>query len=936
MRKLFGRVCAIATAAVMMAGTVMAQLPVSVYASDDKGLVTAATQQPFRVLTAQEMVEEMGAGWNLGNTMDGHTGFTPNETLWQHVETTKQVIKTVHDNGFNTVRIPVTWGTMIDDENGYAVNDKWISRVQDIVDYCIEQDMYVIVNIHHDGAEQTGWLRIASDDFDSVKEKYKAVWKQIAQRFKDYDEHLIFESMNEVTGPGNNIQFDMDRVMELNQVFVDTVRGTGSNNAYRWLSVPGRYTNITNTTQYDFRLPEDTVENRLFLSVHYYNWLFGLAENTTYTEWTKDMTDELIAEFAQLEKFTSQGVPVIVGEYGAIDKRNEADRAYHYEVVNRICSTGMIVACYWDNGEYDLTKEPTDYNFTLIDREKCEPVYPDLIAAILRGKYLEGPADCSGLSKGTQIVPITDFQMEKDELCIEVGALYETSVKNILPEDTNDIVLWKTDDPSVATVYDGRIRARGIGTTTITAYSQKDGVSKSMTVTVIAGKGAEDIELSVPEQLELNADSYTYIGAQTNDAKEYFTYRSSNEDVVTVSRTGKVLAKTDGVAYVTTTSSTGKSAVTRVVVGHKAGANEISLAVNVYYNDNDNSYFSNEYGKPITVSGDGTYTLTFNCDEDLSDDAAKAGVDSLSHMTAIYIKDHDVTLGEAKKSKLTACNIMYDKIVVDGTELTITQTEPKSALKSSGIFDTNDPINSWDGSMVEEVVVKKHVADFKDIENPKTIEITFTLSGMEFEGAGEEDAAEDVAIESMELEVVDNADGTYSVIAKVTPENATEKIYFASEDESVAAISQPLAAVENGKAQVLANAFKIGGTKVTAYAEGMATAEILLGVSGITPAESEAASVGDIIPAPEVDISHETDEQPTEQQSETESTTPEETQTSSEADNTSEPGQQTSAASSGATLSTGAAVAIIVGVVLVAGIVVVILLKPKKDKTTEK
>lgn len=109
--------------------------------------------------------------------------------------------------------------------------------------------------------------------------------------------------------------------------------------------------------------------------------------------------------------------------------------------------------------------------------------------------------------------------MEKDELCIEVGALYETSVKDVLPEDTNDIVLWKTDDPSVATVYDGRIRARGIGTTTITAYSQKDGVSKSMTVTVIAGKGAEDIELSVPEQLELNADSYTYIGAQTNDAK---------------------------------------------------------------------------------------------------------------------------------------------------------------------------------------------------------------------------------------------------------------------------------------------------------------------------------------------------------------------------------------------------------------------------------
>ena len=121
MRKMIGRMCAIATAAVVLAGSVMSGLSCRVYASDDKGLVAAATQQPFRVLSAQEMVREMGSGWNLGNTMDGHTGFTPNETLWQHVETTKQVIKTVHDNGFNTVRIPVTWGTMIDDENGYAI-----------------------------------------------------------------------------------------------------------------------------------------------------------------------------------------------------------------------------------------------------------------------------------------------------------------------------------------------------------------------------------------------------------------------------------------------------------------------------------------------------------------------------------------------------------------------------------------------------------------------------------------------------------------------------------------------------------------------------------------------------------------------------------------------------------------------------------------------
>ena len=117
---------------------------------------TAQTALPYRVLTGEQLTQEMGMGWNLGNTMDGHTGFTPNETLWQNVRTTKELMKAVHDLGFNTVRIPVTWGTMIDDENGYAIDEKWLGRVQDIVDYAIEQDMYVIVNIHHDGAEQSG------------------------------------------------------------------------------------------------------------------------------------------------------------------------------------------------------------------------------------------------------------------------------------------------------------------------------------------------------------------------------------------------------------------------------------------------------------------------------------------------------------------------------------------------------------------------------------------------------------------------------------------------------------------------------------------------------------------------------------------------------------------------------------------------------------
>ena len=193
-------------------------------ATENKQAVSS--QLPFKVLSADEMVSEMGTGWNLGNTMDGHTGFTPNETLWQNVETTQEFIKVLHDTGFNNIRIPITWGTMIDDSNDYKIDEKWMSRVQDIVDYAIHMNMYVMINVHHDGAEQMGWLRIASDDFDFVKEKYEAVWKQIAECFTDNDEHLIFESMNEVTGSGTTAKEDTEKIMELNQIFVEVVRAT--------------------------------------------------------------------------------------------------------------------------------------------------------------------------------------------------------------------------------------------------------------------------------------------------------------------------------------------------------------------------------------------------------------------------------------------------------------------------------------------------------------------------------------------------------------------------------------------------------------------------------------------------------------------------------------------------------------------------------------
>ncbi len=159
------------------------------------------------------------------------------------------------------------------------------------------------------------------------------------------------------------------------------------------------------------------------------------------------------------------------------------------------------------------------------------------------------------------------------------------------------------------------------------------------------------------------------------------------------------------------------------------------LALNVMYNDADSAYYGNEVGPVIQVTGDGQYTVTFDCASDLSDTAKSAGVKGLKFLTSIYIKDYAVTSGKLGASNLTACNIKWDKIVVDGVELTITNAESKNGIKTSGIFDTNDPINSWDGSAVAEVEIidaDAHVLNITTGDNPQKIEVTFTLSGLTF------------------------------------------------------------------------------------------------------------------------------------------------------------------------------------------------------------
>lgn len=698
---------------------------------------------PFHVLSGDELIQDMGAGWNLGNTMDGHTGFTPGETVWQPYQTTKKLIQSVHDMGFNTVRIPVTWGTMIDDENDYAIDEKWMSRVQDIVDYCVSLDMYAIVNIHHDGAEQTGWLRIATDDQKALEEKFAGVWKNIATTFKDYDEHLILESMNEVKGVDMTVVEENAVIMKLNQIFVDTVRGTGSNNEQRFLMMPGKYNYIDSVCneKNKFSLPQDSVENRLIVSVHDYSpWNFCGTERIT----PDSVNDRTVAnndtELKPLyDTYTSKGIPVVVGEYGCINKNNPQERAFYLEAMNRMFRKYKLVGVYWDQGWYDRTREPADYSFAVIDRESGTPIDKIITDGMLRGFMgLSGETEASALERIPQVIPVTSLELPVQEVTLQMNQEIRLNY-GYAPQNSNDVVLWKTEDPSVATVSYGTVHPVGIGTTTLTLFSQNSDQSVQIPITVTAA--ADEVlcdEISVEEEeLQLYQDNTTWLNASVvpADSGETLSYRSEDESVVTVSRIGKVVATGVGKTNIIIQSSGGKTKVIPVEVTEGELKTDISLALNVYYNDSTNQYFANEESSDvIMVNEDGQYTVTFDCETDLSTKATEAGVNTLNNVTAIYIKDHDVTVGDAKVSPLVSCDIRYDEIDVDGKKLTIKNQDFKSALKDSGIFDTNDPINAWDGSAVEEVKNVGQSASFTGITDPKKITVTFTLQNMKFKG----------------------------------------------------------------------------------------------------------------------------------------------------------------------------------------------------------
>lgn len=237
----------------------------------------AVLSAEMRDITSMELVKDMGLGWNLGDTLDVcqadrdgdgkvnehvEDGENVDETLWGNPKATKELFTALKEDGIKSVRIPVTWRDHMDAEGN--VDREWMDRVHEVVDYAYSQDMYVILNVHHDGGGDPkfgAWIiEGAKNDKENTLKRYKNLWSQIAEEFKDYGDKLVFESMNEVgfDGVAENTAYDL--LNEFNQAFVDLVRNSGGNNGSRHLLIAGYWTDIARTCSGSFKMPSDSAE----------------------------------------------------------------------------------------------------------------------------------------------------------------------------------------------------------------------------------------------------------------------------------------------------------------------------------------------------------------------------------------------------------------------------------------------------------------------------------------------------------------------------------------------------------------------------------------------------------------------------------------------------------------------------------------------------
>lgn len=344
--------------------------------SSDSSAETQERNDPMNITSAEDLVAQMKVGWNLGNTMDstGGTGVDA-ETSWGNLLTTKPMLDLVAKSGFNVFRLPVSWGTHMDEN--YVVDKEWMDRVQEIVDYGYDNGMFVILNTHHEE-----WYMPKEEFAEENLKQLEKLWEQIAERFKGYGERLIFEGVNEPRLRGEGAEWTgtaeaREIVNQYAETFVKTVRASGGNNAERALMITPYAASSMPENLKALKIPENA--GNVIVSVHAY-LPYSFALDTKGTDVYDPNNSEIPGLFKNIKSiFLDNDIPVIVGEFGSVNKNNTEDRVKCVTDYLTAAKEVGVPCIWWDNGALVGMGE----NFALLNRRDVMWFNDEIVNAIM-------------------------------------------------------------------------------------------------------------------------------------------------------------------------------------------------------------------------------------------------------------------------------------------------------------------------------------------------------------------------------------------------------------------------------------------------------------------------------------------------------------------------------------------------------------------------
>lgn len=358
---------------------------------------------PVDGLSSIQFASAMQSGWNLGNTFDASSvGSKENkgnncETSWGMPKTTKKMINTVADKGFKTIRIPISWHNHITDGTNYTIDPDWLARVKEVVDWARDDKMFVIINIHHDNLKSADMsttygfsVNTNANENATSKDYIKKIWTQVATYFKDYDNHVIFELLNEprnmdlsnAFNPTSDEESECNAVIkEYEQVALDAIRKTGGNNANRFIMVP--YYAASPWKNANWSLPNDTATDKLLISTHAYDpYNFAMYDGSTINTDFKEGEEgkDLTNLFNNLKtKWVNNGRGVVMGEASCTDKENLSDREAWF---NSYITKAKEINCpviLWDNMQTASSSNDIGERHGYLNRANCTWFFPTLV-----------------------------------------------------------------------------------------------------------------------------------------------------------------------------------------------------------------------------------------------------------------------------------------------------------------------------------------------------------------------------------------------------------------------------------------------------------------------------------------------------------------------------------------------------------------------------